>query len=128
MTLPTDAVRYRWEDMEQDHPMDHIDRRRIMGEKVMVSEVILHEGFSIASHQHENEQIGIVLSGKVTFGIGEGDGYHEITVVGGEVIHLPPNVPHSAMALEESRILDIFSPVSETTGVDGGKKKLKVES
>ena len=122
MTVMTDAVRYRWNDMEQDHPMDLIDRRRIMGEKVMVSEVILHKGFSVASHQHENEQIGIVLSGKVTFGIGEGDDYHEMTLEGGEVIHLPSNVVHSAVALEESRILDIFSPVSETTGVDGGRK------
>ena len=121
MTVMTDAVRYRWDDMTQDHPMDLIARRRIMGEKVMVSEVILQKGFSVASHHHENEQIGIVLSGKVTFGIGEGDDYHEITVVGGEVIHLPPNVAHSALALEESRILDIFSPVSEKTGVDAGK-------
>ncbi len=100
--------------------MDLIDRRRIMGEKVMVSEVILQKGFSVASHHHENEQIGIVLSGKVTFGIGEGDDYHEITVEGGEVIHLPSNVAHSAVALEESRILDIFSPVSAKTGVDAG--------
>ena len=121
MTVMTDAVRYRWEDMDQDHPMDLIARRRIMGEKVMVSEVILQKGFSVASHHHENEQIGIVLSGRVTFGIGEGDDYHEITVVGGEVIHLPSNVAHSALALEESRILDIFSPVSEKTGVDAGK-------
>ncbi len=121
MTVMTDAVRYRWEDMDQDHPMDLIARRRIMGEKVMVSEVILHKGFSVASHHHQNEQIGIVLSGKVTFGIGEGDDYHEITVEGGEVIHLPPNVAHSALAQEESRILDIFSPVSEKTGVDAGK-------
>ena len=99
--------------------MDLIARRRIMGEKVMVSEVILQKGFSVASHHHENEQMGIVLSGKVTFGIGEGDDYYEITVEGGEVIHLPSNVAHSALALEESRILDIFSPVSEKTGVDG---------
>ncbi len=121
MTVMTDAVRYRWDDMTQDHPMDLIARRRIMGEKVMVSEVILQKGFSVASHHHENEQMGIVLSGKVTFGIGEGDDYYEITVEGGEVIHLPSNVAHSALALEESRILDIFSPVSEKTGVDAGK-------
>lgn len=120
MHVQADAIAYRWEDMEQDHPMDLIARRRIIGEQAMVSEVILSKGFSMASHRHENEQIGIVLSGKITFGIGEGDAYHEMTLVGGEVILLPSNVLHSAVALEDTQILDIFSPVSEKTGVDAG--------
>jgi quercetin dioxygenase-like cupin family protein len=37
---------------------------------------------------------------------------------GGEVLVLPGNVAHSCTALEDSHILDLFSPVSATTGVD----------
>ena len=36
----------------------------------------------------------------------------------GEVLHLPSNVPHSAFALEDSTVIDVFSPISEKTGLD----------
>jgi hypothetical protein len=34
------------------------------------------------------------------------------------VLQLPGGVPHSAYAIERCEILDIFSPPSETTGID----------
>ena len=42
----------------------------------------------------------------------------EFFVGPGEVLHLPSNCPHSAEALEETVVLDIFSPPSERTGID----------
>ena len=118
MTATADAVRYRWEEMTRDFPMDLIERRRIMGEKVMISDIFLRQGFSVASHSHDNEQMAVVLSGRIRFTIGAGDEAREEILEGGEVLHLPSNVAHGAEALEDTRILDIFSPVSETTGVD----------
>ena len=118
MPATQSASVYRWEDMEKDFPMELIERRRIIGENFMVSDVFLHKGFTVPSHQHDNEQMALVLTGKVKFGVGEGDDYREETLVGGEVLHLPSNVAHSALALEDSRIFDIFSPVSEKTGID----------
>lgn len=86
----------------------------------MVSEVHLHKGFTLASHQHSNEQFVLLVSGKCRFGIGaEGTPDHrEMIVSAGQVLVLPPNVPHSCVALEDTRILDLFSPPSATTGVD----------
>lgn len=100
--------------------MDKIERRRIIGEKMMISRVQLAKGFVVGSHQHANEQFAIVLSGRMRFGVGgEGTPEHEVmTVVGGEVLWLPSNVPHWAEALEDSVVLDLFSPPSEKTGVD----------
>ena len=118
MTATADAVRYRWEEMAKDCPMDLIERRRIMGERVMISDIFLRKGFSVASHTHDNEQMAVVLSGRIRFTIGEGDDARVEILEGGEVMHLPSNVAHGAEALEDTRILDIFSPVSETTGVD----------
>jgi len=40
-----------------------------------------------------------------------------MVIEAGEVLHLPANVPHSAEALEETLVLDIFSPTSEKTGI-----------
>ena len=59
-----------WSDLPQDHPMAKIARRRIMGEKMMVSQVHLSQGFDLPSHQHENEQFVLVVSGRCLFGLG----------------------------------------------------------
>lgn len=109
-----------WSELATDRPMPLIDRRRIIGEHLMVSEVLLRKGFALASHSHANEQFVVVVSGRCRFGVGaEGTAEHrEMVVEAGQVLVLPPNVPHSCVALEETRILDLFSPPSATTGVD----------
>ena len=119
-TASTSARVIRWSDLPQDHPMPKIDRRRIIGSHLMISEVFLHKGFSVPTHQHTNEQFAWVTRGRVRFGIGA-DGSpqrRDMTLTAGEVLHLPPNVPHSAEALEDSMVIDMFSPPSEKTGVD----------
>jgi quercetin dioxygenase-like cupin family protein len=114
------AVHHRWLDLPQDQPLPLIARRRIIGANVMLSEVRLGKGFKVATHAHENEQMAIVISGEMRFGLGaEGSAdRREIIVRGGEVVHLPSNVPHSAEALADSVLIDVFSPPSEKTGVD----------
>ncbi|HLO41475.1 MAG TPA: cupin domain-containing protein [Phycisphaerales bacterium] len=103
-----------------DQPMPLIARRRIMGDSMMVSDVLLSRGFVLETHQHENEQFVVLLSGHCTFGIGnKGDAtYREVEVRSGQVLVLPSNVPHSCIAHEDTRILDLFSPPSAMTGVD----------
>jgi quercetin dioxygenase-like cupin family protein len=119
-TQLTSATRYRWDDLPIDKPMPKITRRRIVGSEMMISEVNLSKGFFVAAHTHINEQFAVVLTGRMRFHVGEvgAEATREIIVAAGEVLHLPANVPHSAEALEDSRLLDLFSPPSETTGVD----------
>jgi len=114
------AQRFAWDELPADHPMDKIERRRIVGDKVMISRVTLDAGFEVPSHRHENEQLAVVLSGRIRFGVGEEGSVEEIELVGGETLLLPSNTPHSARAIETTVILDVFSPPSETTGVDRG--------
>ena len=118
--MPAEANVYRWSDMPTDRPMPLIERQRIIGDKAMLSRVTLAKGFSVETHRHANEQFAVVLSGKIRFRIGEPDDPHarEVTLTSGEVLHLPSDVPHSADALEDTVVLDIFSPPSATTGVD----------
>ncbi|MCA9295738.1 MAG: cupin domain-containing protein [Phycisphaerales bacterium] len=115
-----DAITYRWDDLPVDRPMPLIDRRRIMGDRMMISHVTLHEGFVVPTHVHHNEQFAVILSGRIRFTIGDAStgGTHERTLTGGEVLHLPSNVPHGAEALETTVVLDLFSPPDEKTGVD----------
>lgn len=110
----------RWGEVAPDCPLPLIERRRLIGERMMVSHVTLQRGFSVAVHQHENEQISCVLSGRFRFRIGaDGSADQRETIVSaGEAILFPGNVPHGGEALEETVILDMFSPPSESTGVD----------
>ncbi len=119
----SDAARHlRMDELAVDAPMPGITRRRIIGEQVMISEVRLAKGTFVPMHHHANEQMAIVVSGSLKFGILDGPdgGERSVTVGAGEVLHLPADVPHSALALEETVVLDVFSPPSATTGIDVG--------
>ena len=109
-----------WSELETDHPMDRIDRQRIIGDRMMISRVVLHPGFCVAEHHHENEQFVVMLSGRARFMVGEvGErADREIVLEGGQVLALASNAPHACEAIERCEILDLFSPVSEGTGVD----------
>ena len=117
---PATAVAARWEELPADHPMPLLERRRVIGEKAMISHIVLQKGFVLQTHSHENEQFSVVLRGRLRFGIGaEGSPQRrEVVVSAGGVLHLPSNVPHSAVAEEETLVLDIFSPPSVGTGID----------
>lgn len=86
----------------------------------MISHVFLEKGCVVASHAHENEQFACVISGRIRFGLGDeySSDYQQVELTAGEVLHLPSNVLHSAEAIEDTLILDIFSPPSEKTGID----------
>jgi len=119
--MSRDAHAYRWSDLTKETPMGKLSRRRIRGERVMLAEVVLEKGCFVPTHAHENEQISCLLTGKLRFGIGnDGPDQEMLVLEAGQVLHLPSNVPHSAEALETTRVLDVFSPVSETTGIDRG--------
>ena len=106
---------YRWNDLQTDHPMERLSRRRVIGERAMISEIVLEEGCYVPVHEHENEQFTCVLKGKLEFELAGGE---KTVVEAGQVIHLPPHAPHAARALEDTKVLDVFSPVTVGTGID----------
>ena len=116
--MDTTARTTSWTDLPVDHPMNGIDRRRLIGERCMISHVTLHTGFRLEPHRHAHEQIALIESGRVRFTLGEGDATRVVELGPGEILHLPPEVLHGAEALETSVVLDVFSPPSQSTGVD----------
>jgi quercetin dioxygenase-like cupin family protein len=120
MSNATQARVAAWSALEVDRPMGLLERRRMVGDKAMISHITLFKGCDVPMHQHENEQFSAVLSGKLRFSLGRPDEQGRTTVdVGpGEVIHLPSGLPHGAIAVEETVVLDIFSPPSAGTGID----------
>lgn len=101
---------YRWADIPEDKLKPDISRRAIHGENLTISMFILKKGAKVDSHKHINEQMSYVLSGAVKFIMPDGK---EHVVSQGMVMHLPPNVEHAALALEDSVVIDVFSPPRE---------------
>lgn len=108
---------HRFADLPTDSPMPLLERQRVIGSQAMISRIVLRKGCLVPVHQHENEQFSAILSGTLRFTFGPG-GTPPIDVNAGEVLHLPANCPHGAEALEDTVVLDIFSPPSATTGID----------
>jgi len=100
---------YRWSDMSKERVTDQISRRLVTGERMMLAHVYLDKGSVVPKHSHENEQLTYILEGALQFWIGE-DQQEEIVVRAGEVLLIPSNVPHRALALEDTLDVDVFSP------------------
>ena len=103
------VTQYKWDDMPKEQLTETLARRLITGDRMMLAHVYLKEGCVIPRHSHENEQLTYILEGALHFYIGE-DGDEEITVRAGEVLHIPSNIPHKAVALADTVDVDIFSP------------------
>ena len=100
---------YQWEEMPVEQVTESLGRRLITGERMMLAHVYLDRGCIVPRHSHDNEQITYILEGALRFWIGE-SGEEEIVVRAGEVLHIPPGVPHKAEALEDTLDVDVFSP------------------
>ncbi len=109
MSKTSAVTLHRWDDMPKERVTDTIDRRFVVGERMMLAHVYLAKGAIVPRHQHENEQLTYVLEGALRFWIGE-DGAQELVVRSGEVLVIPGNVPHRAEALEDTLDVDVFSP------------------
>ncbi|HZP17133.1 MAG TPA: cupin domain-containing protein [Terriglobales bacterium] len=95
-----------WNGVELETMNPLLQRQLIVGQDVMLARVLLKKGCIIPMHSHVNEQISYILEGALKFWI---DG-KEIVVRPGEILTIPPNMPHKAEALEDTVDLDIFHP------------------
>ena len=95
-----------WNDVEVESMNSLLGRQLIVGHQVMLARVLLKKGCIVPLHSHVNEQISYILEGALKFYI---DG-KEIVVRSGEVLTIPPNMPHKAEAMEDTVDLDIFNP------------------
>ena len=91
-------------ELEELNPL--LQRQCIVGNRVMVARLVLRKGCIIPLHSHHNEQVTCVLEGALKFWI---DG-KEIVVHAGEVLTIPPHMPHKAEAVVDTINLDVFDP------------------
>ena len=97
---------HRWEEIELDQLNPLAARQFVVGTNTMLARLVLKKGAHVPLHNHMNEQISHVVEGKLEFLL-EGK---SVIVRAGEVLCIPPHVPHAVNALEDSVALDIFNP------------------
>jgi quercetin dioxygenase-like cupin family protein len=95
--------------------------RVIHANTITLAYVDIAAGAKLPEHRHFHEQVVNML-----------DGSFDLTVDGtthrlasGDVVVIPPNVPHSGFARTASRILDVFHPVRAdfvNRNVDNGQR------
>lgn len=106
MTEPNRIQHVKWDEIPVETLNPLFDRQLVVGDHMMVARVILKKGCVVPMHSHVNEQLTHVQSGALQFNIGGKD----ITIRSGEWLVIPPDVPHSALALEDTLDIDIFTP------------------
>ena len=79
------------------------------GERTLLAEVRMIRGAVIPEHRHPQEQTGYLVSGRLEFSI-EGA---KLVAEPGSSWSLPADLPHGASALEDSVVVEVFSPVRE---------------
>ena len=98
-----------WNSIELEQMNDKITRQMISGENATISQLLLKKGATVPRHSHLNEQYSWIVSGALRFIFDD----REILVGEGEILLIPANVAHSAVALEDTVDVDIFAPRRE---------------
>lgn len=113
----------KWSDVREDDMRMGIKRRFVHSDDAMVAQITLPKGAIVPAHRHENEQFTYVLTGKLAFKFHD-EQDEEIVVGPGEIIIIPSNVLHSAVAVEDCFELDIFTP-PRADWIDGSDAYLR---
>jgi len=81
----------------------------------------LEAGSKMPEHQHPQEQIVHILEGRMKLIVNGTP--HELTT--GDSFYLASNVPHGVETIEDTRVLDTFSPPrDEYLALDEGAREL----
>lgn len=117
------ATLVRWDELPWESLKSDIDRRLITGTNTMIAQIFLKKNAVVPLHSHHNEQITYVLEGALEFLLGDRQ-EEQVIVRAGEVLTIPPNLPHSARALEDTMDVDVFNPPREDW-LDGSDNYLR---
>jgi unsaturated pyranuronate lyase len=97
----------RVDDLDPLSVLPGLEFRPVTTDTVMTNFVAFAPDAPAPTHHHVEQQIAIILSGQLTFTVGE-----ETRVMGpGDCVVIPPHVPHGGVAGPEGcEALDVFTP------------------
>jgi quercetin dioxygenase-like cupin family protein len=105
MSAESTARLYRWDEIELERVTEMASRKVVSGARISIAQVYLKRGMIVPRHQHDTEQMTLVLQGALHAMVAD----EEITVQEGEVLHVPPGTAHQVEALDDTFVIDVFS-------------------
>jgi hypothetical protein len=87
---------YTWDDMAEEQLNPLAGRKALHGTAITVAHFRFDKGNKVALHHHANDQITIVEEGAVRMVVGD----EEFVLKAGQMVHVPPDIPHGNEALE----------------------------
>ncbi len=106
---PNSLQSLNWDEIEMETVNPSMQRRIITGEKMTVARIYLSDGFLVPMHAHVHEQITQVIRGRMRFVFGE-DRAVTAEYGPGDVIVIPSNLPHEALAIGDVEEMDMWTP------------------
>jgi quercetin dioxygenase-like cupin family protein len=100
---------FDWSRIEEEELNPLFTRQVVHGANMTVARIRVRKSAVVPLHSHVNEQISMLESGALRFVL-EGT---ERILRAGEILQIPPGVPHMVEALEDSVVVDLFAPVRE---------------
>jgi quercetin dioxygenase-like cupin family protein len=97
---------YTWNTVPAEQLTESIKRRMIVGSREMLVRWEFKKGAVAASHRHPHEQIVVMVKGRLKLTV---DGV-ETMMEPEDIVVIPPDTPHDAYAIEDTIVIDIFSP------------------
>lgn len=105
----TDPIVHTWKLIPLEEVTPLFYRKVVHTAQMTIAVLSLKKGAKVALHQHVNEQVSMVESGRIVFFFGE----KRVELGPGETLEIPSNVPHSAEVLEDCEVTDLFTPRRE---------------
>ncbi len=100
-----------WDQVRLLPPVPGLKRQSLAATRSMLMRCEFDEGCVVPAHEHPQEQFTIVLEGRLRFTVGTSGHELELEAAAGEVVTVPPDVPHMAVALEPTISVDVFTPI-----------------
>ena len=102
--------RYNWNTITEEKMNPQFSRQVIHTAQMTVAQVWLAKGCIVPTHRHISQQVTMLRSGSLLYESEAGD---RLVLQPGDVLVIPPDLPHRFEALEDSTGTDLFTPARE---------------
>lgn len=101
--------RYNWTAISEEQLNPRFTRQAIHTGQMTIARLWLGKGAVVPLHHHVNQQVTMLRTGALEFEMGG----ERFVLKPGDVLVIPPDVPHRVVALEDSTATDLFTPARE---------------
>jgi quercetin dioxygenase-like cupin family protein len=98
-----------WNQLPSEELNPHVTRKCIHTTAMTIARLHIKKGGVVPEHKHVHEQVAHIERGALKFTVA---GVDQV-VRAGQSLVLPSMVPHGVVALEDTDVIDTFTPVRE---------------